>query len=94
MNAVVATFLPLARMAQTSSTRAVRGVYSTQSASRARIASTSVVAATPIGSRPTRVPMSTPFLSAEYTRAPTTCISRRRSRIVMSISVPTAPVPH
>ena len=49
---------------------------------------------TPIGFRPTRVPMSAPSLASEYTRAPTISKSGRWSMIVVTISAPTAPVPH
>jgi hypothetical protein len=41
-----------------------------------------------------RVPMSVPALAGEYTRAPTMSRSARWSRIVVTISLPTAPVPH
>src|ERR1700683_1094582 len=68
----VTTFLPDRRMATTSSSLGISGLYTTQSASSANTSSMLDVAATPIVSAMPRIsPTSRPFLSALCTQQPT-----------------------
>ncbi len=103
---VVTTLVPLSSSATMSSTSSswvrparvwpvpvARAMYTQQSAFSSRIASRSVVAATPVGSSPHSSPASTPFLPSSYTRTPTRSydgsrISSRRARC------PVFPVAH
>ena len=68
---VVTTLAPDSSRRHTSSKSQLCGMYSTQSAPRARISSIESVARTPVGPpRPHRSPASRPTLSGEYTYRP------------------------
>jgi hypothetical protein len=89
----VTTLVPDSRIRATTPGSAMSGAYTAQSASMPSAASTSLVAATPIGSPPMSVPTSTPFFDTLCTQQPTS--SRSGCANTPSTAArPTPPVAH
>src|SRR6202044_584300 len=89
----VTTFFPDRRMATTSSSLGISGLYTTQSASRASTSSLLDVAATPSDSMPKISPTSRPFLSVLCTQQPASSSCGWFSTHPMA-ALPTPPVAH